>query len=322
MDDADFEIQSGAKAASAGLCPYCHVGLKAATVTRCSACGAGHHPECWAENGGCAILGCSLRATPARPPVSPPPAAAEAAAQHGAGRGNPSTIGVAAAVIVAVAVAVAAAAVVVLSDSDDVAGTVTTVTVAPEVLTTTVQGAPSPTPVVEQQTGATPTTTAATATTPTSAGRLVAGSRYAVRIPAGWRTEASGEYHRATRATENSYTESRWRSPEDVNTYIHIDYTTGFEGSVADAAKGVRSDYRKSADFRERSFGPITLDDGRELWRWRYAREEDGVFVEKVDYFLSGCDTGFALLGVAPAPRWPQMARTYARVAGSLQPRC
>lgn len=48
----------------AGLnCPYCRFPLKAGLpATACDGCGAIHHEECWEENGGCAIVGCTKTA--------------------------------------------------------------------------------------------------------------------------------------------------------------------------------------------------------------------------------------------------------------------
>lgn len=41
------------------LCPYCRDGFEEGTaVARCAACGAPHHPVCFEEGQGCAILGC------------------------------------------------------------------------------------------------------------------------------------------------------------------------------------------------------------------------------------------------------------------------
>lgn len=49
-----------ATAADAGRnCPYCRFPLKpGAALAACAACDAAHHDDCWAENGGCAVVGC------------------------------------------------------------------------------------------------------------------------------------------------------------------------------------------------------------------------------------------------------------------------
>lgn len=50
-------------------CPYCHAPCD--ETTRCPACNAAHHPDCWSELGGCAVAGCDGRppttATPEQP---------------------------------------------------------------------------------------------------------------------------------------------------------------------------------------------------------------------------------------------------------------
>jgi TM2 domain-containing membrane protein YozV len=43
------------------VCPYCRteVGVGEATVTLCKGCSTPHHSDCYEENGGCTIFGCS-----------------------------------------------------------------------------------------------------------------------------------------------------------------------------------------------------------------------------------------------------------------------
>ncbi|HKV64149.1 MAG TPA: NINE protein [Candidatus Acidoferrum sp.] len=43
------------------VCPYCRteVGSSAEERLDCPGCGTPHHPECFAENGGCTVFGCS-----------------------------------------------------------------------------------------------------------------------------------------------------------------------------------------------------------------------------------------------------------------------
>lgn len=44
------------------MCAYCHWGLldePARSLVHCASCAAAYHAECWAENGGCAVYGCS-----------------------------------------------------------------------------------------------------------------------------------------------------------------------------------------------------------------------------------------------------------------------
>jgi len=43
------------------VCPYCRTEIGPAEAERldCPGCGTPHHPECFAENGGCTVFGCS-----------------------------------------------------------------------------------------------------------------------------------------------------------------------------------------------------------------------------------------------------------------------
>ena len=40
------------------VCPYCRTELEGQPL-ECPGCGTPHHPECFAENGGCTVFGCS-----------------------------------------------------------------------------------------------------------------------------------------------------------------------------------------------------------------------------------------------------------------------
>jgi TM2 domain-containing membrane protein YozV len=45
---------------TAVVCPYCRTNIGAEDgVMVCGGCGAAHHADCYAENGGCTIFGCS-----------------------------------------------------------------------------------------------------------------------------------------------------------------------------------------------------------------------------------------------------------------------
>jgi hypothetical protein len=83
---------------TAEVCPYCRTPiLSEEPVTVCEGCGTRHHSDCYSENGGCTIFGCS--GAPAEEPkltVSAPDLAS-------ASRGAVSTTGAATATQVAVA---------------------------------------------------------------------------------------------------------------------------------------------------------------------------------------------------------------------------
>jgi hypothetical protein len=54
-------------------CPYCRCPLKQdGELALCPQCRAAHHADCWADNGGCAVLGCS--AAPGKSEASAAPA--------------------------------------------------------------------------------------------------------------------------------------------------------------------------------------------------------------------------------------------------------
>ena len=45
---------------TAEVCPYCRAPISTEDpVTVCEGCGTRHHTDCYAENGGCTIFGCS-----------------------------------------------------------------------------------------------------------------------------------------------------------------------------------------------------------------------------------------------------------------------
>ena len=49
--------------ASVGICPYCQTAIAAGSdYLTCPACKTPYHPDCWQENGGCAVRGCAVRA--------------------------------------------------------------------------------------------------------------------------------------------------------------------------------------------------------------------------------------------------------------------
>ena len=53
-------------------CPYC-LGAMDGKRQLCPACHVGHHEDCWAENGGCAVLGCAAAPDTASPTAATSP---------------------------------------------------------------------------------------------------------------------------------------------------------------------------------------------------------------------------------------------------------
>lgn len=63
------------------VCTYCLTADDGA-IHDCPSCQARHHPDCWQENGGCAVTGCAGQETP-EPPAAPAAQAFPGAAQDG-----------------------------------------------------------------------------------------------------------------------------------------------------------------------------------------------------------------------------------------------
>ncbi len=49
------------------LCPFCKGEIGSADINKCENCSAVHHSECWQENSGCAIFGCSSTTAGSQP---------------------------------------------------------------------------------------------------------------------------------------------------------------------------------------------------------------------------------------------------------------
>lgn len=83
---------------TAGVCPYCRGPLLAEEpVTECEGCSTRHHTECYEENGGCTIFGCS------KAPIDEPKLTISAPDLVAAGRSGQAGTGTASAVEPAVA---------------------------------------------------------------------------------------------------------------------------------------------------------------------------------------------------------------------------
>jgi hypothetical protein len=74
-------------------CPYCHSALvEGQPASLCTECSTLHHPDCWTENGGCAVAGCAGGPRKATPAAAPPAPAAPAPATTGAAA-PPASVG-------------------------------------------------------------------------------------------------------------------------------------------------------------------------------------------------------------------------------------
>lgn len=95
-------------------CPYCRFPLKPGVpVLECPACRSVHHAECWTDNGGCAVLGCTAAPTsaPVKHVAQADPVEVLPVAATGSGRQGGSRAMVFAVVLLALAIAGGATAV-------------------------------------------------------------------------------------------------------------------------------------------------------------------------------------------------------------------
>jgi len=101
-------------------CPYCRSPVaRGGDIKDCPSCGAEHHADCWAENGGCAVVGCAAGPAPkpegiVLPPIEEPsaPVVVDVAADGDGGPGDRNLkrpLIAAAAVVAVVAIGVGAA---------------------------------------------------------------------------------------------------------------------------------------------------------------------------------------------------------------------
>lgn len=133
--------RSGKDEDAGRTCPYCRFTLKPGVpVVDCDICGAAHHAECWADNGGCAVFGCTggPSAGADAPPLvaAPPPvvAAPPVAAAPAPSRSRSSSALVVAVLLLALALAGGAVAIVLTDEDTPVpAAAPTAVTVNPTV---------------------------------------------------------------------------------------------------------------------------------------------------------------------------------------------
>jgi hypothetical protein len=133
---------------------------------------------------------------------------------------------------------------------------------------------------------------------------------YGIQLPSGWRVRSRG-------AGKGSYVESVWQSAADPEVTLLVDHTPGYGESAETGARAVRSMTSRSGGYREIAFAATRLG-GHDAWRWEF--EVDGK--RKVDYFMTVCGTGYAVLGTAPSAKFDGHAADFRRAAGSLEPTC
>lgn len=134
---------------------------------------------------------------------------------------------------------------------------------------------------------------------------------YSAQVPAGWTPETvdeeiSGRY------------ESQWRNPSDENTSVLIDsQVNASSGSPLEDAAAVRAQTSQTPGYREISFGPTYLG-GSPAARWVFEVPGD----RRVDYFVTKCNVGFAILGSSSPGVFGAWAPLFHRVATSITPVC
>ena len=134
---------------------------------------------------------------------------------------------------------------------------------------------------------------------------------YSAEVPAGWIPESideeiSGRY------------ESQWRNPSDENTSVLIDsQVNASSGSPLEDAAAVRAQTSQTPGYREISFGPTYLG-GSPAARWVFELPGD----RRVDYFVTKCNVGFAILGSSSPSVFGAWAPLFHQVATSVTPAC
>jgi len=133
---------------------------------------------------------------------------------------------------------------------------------------------------------------------------------YTADVPARW-TQEKGERGSAARTT------SQWRDPADANTAVLIDTSEGEDYTSQQKAETVRAQTRTAGSYHEISFSPTQLG-GRDGWEWQFEVSGD----RRVDYFVSACNTAFAVLGSTSPQRFDALQDTFRQVASSVAPNC
>jgi hypothetical protein len=129
-------------------------------------------------------------------------------------------------------------------------------------------------------------------------------------VPAAWNQERD-EQGTTARTT------SQWRDPTDSNTSVLIDTSEGEDYTPQQKAESVRAQTSRASSYREISFAPTQLG-GRDGWEWDFEVSGD----RRVDYFVSACNTAFAVLGSTSPERFDGLQRAFRDVAGSVAPNC
>jgi hypothetical protein len=149
-------------------------------------------------------------------------------------------------------------------------------------------------------------------TTPAPPLRLesYSGTDFDVDVPAGWTlVKESNE--------EGGFTRTQWRDPADGRRTLLIDVSLGETGSAADKARSIRASSSATPGYSESFFGPTQMN-GRQGFKWIFNLPAS----RRVDYIVTECGSGFAILGIAPVADFPAVQATYSQVAQTFEPQC
>jgi hypothetical protein len=129
-------------------------------------------------------------------------------------------------------------------------------------------------------------------------------------VPTAWNQEKDEEGTTAR-------TTSQWRDPADSNTSVLIDTSEGEDYTPQQKAETVRAQTSTASSYREISFAPAQLG-GRDGWEWEFEVSGD----RRVDYFVSACNTAFAVLGSTSPGRFEGLQGMFRDVGSSVAPNC
>jgi hypothetical protein len=134
-------------------------------------------------------------------------------------------------------------------------------------------------------------------------------SAYALTVPDGWIRNRDEQQN-------DGYVESLWHLAGQPDVTFKVDYTPGFEGTPAEAARSVRNLFPGRVSSYEELNWSSTVISGHNAWRWRF--QVGDLDVEKIDWFFSECSTGIAMLGAAPPDTFEDHLPTFQAAAESL----
>jgi hypothetical protein len=337
-------------------CPYCRFALKTGSEGAvCPACGALHHHDCWEDNGGCAIMGCT--ATPTGPPAGTAgvsgsrPEAAPAGRSGGhwspIGLGSPAPVPIPSAppprrgqsrwLVGAISLLAFALAGVAVALAVSAGGSRPTVRDVARVARTarssqrasTSRSNPSTSSASSQKSGANhgnsgQTGTAAGGNSPTGTGT---GSTTGTMAPP---SSALTEYSTPdftlgypagwTIVNEgeqmSGYIDSRWQLPANPAVEVIADETPDVRGTLSQQANQLRQLYMRNPTYRQVVFQREVLSSGATTYTLKFIA--DGR--ETTDDVFMSCGNGFAVAVEAPANVYDSYMPLFTEVLESFRP--